>query len=204
MPENRMRDKPYGTYSVYSALRSAGVCVTCPRCGGPGTVTLERDQGRFRCTRCGRTETRERREYRWRVQNQCRQCGRYYTVSVLDQRRTYPVLRVSCPCCGTVMPGRVEKTKQLYACVSGGEVKDGRDPVFGYPLWFLTEFDGRPVWALNREHLAYLIGYLGAALREKPLGWPGGRSQADLLPAFMKTAKNRRRLVKRLEKLWNK
>ena len=43
----------------------------------------------------------------------------------------------------------------------------GREPYFGLELWFLTSFQGKPVWALNREHLAYLIGYLSADLREK-------------------------------------
>ena len=52
----------------------------------------------------------------------------------------------------------------------------------------------------NREHLAYLIDYLSADLREKPLG-RAKKTQADHLPAFMKTAKNRERIVKLLKKL---
>ena len=59
---------------------------------------------------------------------------------------------------------------------------------------------GKPVWALNREHLAYLIGYLSADLREKPSGRQK-KTQADHLPTFMKTAKNRERIVKLLKKL---
>ena len=53
---------------------------------------------------------------------------------------------------------------------------------------------------LNREHLAYLIGYLSADLREKPLG-RAKMTQADHLPTFMKTAKNRERIVKLLKKM---
>ena len=64
----------------------------------------------------------------------------------------------------------------------------------------MTSFQGKPVWALNREHLAYLIDYLSADLREKPLGSPQ-KTQADHLPTFMKTAKNRERIVKLLKKL---
>ena len=75
-------------------------------------------------------------------------------------------------------------------------------------LWFLTSFQGKPVWALNREHLAYLIDYLSADLREKPMG-RAKKTQADHLPTFMKTAKNRERIVKLLKKMqeewgWNK
>ena len=72
----------------------------------------------------------------------------------------------------------------------------------------MTSFQGKPVWALNREHLAYLIDYLSADLREKPLG-SQKKTQADHLPTFMKTAKNRERIVKLLKKMqeewgWNK
>ena len=52
----------------------------------------------------------------------------------------------------------------------------------------------------NREHLAYLIDYLSADLREKPLG-RAKKTQSDSLPTFMKTAKNRERIVKLLKKL---
>ena len=65
------------------------------------------------------------------------------------------------------------------------------------------DFQGKPAWALNREHLAYLIDYLSADLREKPLG-SSQKTQADHLPTFMKTAKNRERIVKLLKKLQEK
>ena len=64
----------------------------------------------------------------------------------------------------------------------------------------MTYFQGKSVWALKREHLAYLIGYLSADLWEKPSGSPK-KTQADHLPTFMKTAKNRERIVKLLKKL---
>jgi hypothetical protein len=69
-------------------------------------------------------------------------------------------------------------------------------------LWFLTSFDNKPVWAFNREHLAYMIDYLSADLREKPIAnYAVMRTQADNLPAFMKSAKNRNGIVKVLKKL---
>ena len=95
-------------------------------------------------------------------------------------------------------------------CHSAGVVTaDDHNAYFRYlELWFLTSFQGKPVWALNREHLAYLISYLSADLREKPMG-RAKKTQADHLPTFMKTAKNRERIVKLLKKMqeewgWNK
>lgn len=67
----------------------------------------------------------------------------------------------------------------------------------------MTSFQGKPVWALNREHLAYLIGYLSAGLREKPPG-RANMTQTDHLPTFMKTAKNRERIVKLLRQMQEK
>lgn len=204
MPENRIKDKPYGTYSIYSALK-AGLCVACPRCGGMGLVTVQDGRYRFQCSRCGRGEDKVLCGFRYRVQNLCQSCGRFYSVPLYDRRQqTYPVLRVPCPYCGFVMPGRVERTGQSVWYGGDGMLRRGQDPIFGFDLWFRTDFDGKPVWALNREHLAYLIGYLSAGLREKPPANPGLRTQADMLPTFMKTAKHRERLVKRLQKLQQK
>ena len=99
------------------------------------------------------------------------------------------------------MPGKVHKTAEAFSYI--GEIRGGREPYFGLELWFLTSFQGKPVWALNREHLAYLIAYLSADLREKPSG-RAKKTQADHLPTFMKTAKNRERIVKLLKKLQEK
>ena len=204
MPENRIKDKPYGTYSVYSVLKT-GLCVTCPQCGGMGLVTSKGGQYRFQCAGCGHARAKRLSGYRFRVQNLCQSCGRYYNVPIQDPRRqTFPVLRVPCPYCGFVMPGRVEKTAQSVWYGGDGALRRGQDPIFGFDLWFLTSFDSRPVWALNREHLAYLIDYLSAGLREKPADLPGLRTEADALPSFMKTAKHRRPLVKRLKELQKK
>ena len=53
------------------------------------------------------------------------------------------------------MSGEVHKTAEAFSY--GAEIQGGKDPWFGLELWFLTSFQGKPVWALNREHLAYLI-----------------------------------------------
>lgn len=138
--------------------------------------------------------------YRYDVHNQCKNCGRYYRVDIEDEtKQRFPALHVACPYCGTAMSGEVHKTAQN--CFSyDAEIQYGKEPWFGLELWFLDSFQGKPVWALNREHLTYLIRYLSADLREKP---PGilRKTQADHLPTFMKTAKNRDRIVKLLKKM---
>lgn len=175
----------------------------CPECQGSGIVTADQDNAYFRFLSCGHQATCDRTIYRYDVHNQCKQCGRYYRVDIEDEaKQHFSTLHVACPYCGTIMPGKVHKTAEAFSYT--GEIKDGREPYFGLELWFLTSFQGKPVWALNREHLAYLIDYLSADLREKPVGQMVTKTQADHLPTFMKAAKNRDRIVKLLQKMQEK
>ena len=96
------------------------------------------------------------------------------------------------------MSGKVHKTVEAFSYAA--EINKGKEPWFGLELWFLTSFQRKPIWAINREHLTYLIDYLSADLREKPTG-RRKKTQSDHLPTFMKTAKNRERIVKLLEKM---
>lgn len=195
----RTIDKPYGTYSVAAAVVS-GLCVKCPSCGKAGMITTDKANVYFRCTNCGHAKSIKRTEYRCDVENLCRQCGRYYRTHIFDRaKQQFSVLRVACPYCGHVMPGKVQKTP-MAICID--RIRDGREPFFGLELWFLTSYRGKLIWALNREHLAYLIDYLSAELREEPERHHNTpRTQADQLPAFMKAAKNREGIVKCLRNI---
>jgi hypothetical protein len=123
-------------------------------------------------------------------------------VDIEDEtKQHFSVLNVACPHCGTQMQGKVHKTAEAFSYTA--EIQDGKEPYFGLELWFLTFFQGKPVWALNRKHLGYLIQYLSADLRLKPFNITG-MSQSDHLPTFMKTAKNRERIVKLLEQMQKK
>ena len=146
----------------------------------------------------------ERFQYRYDVENHCENCGRYYRVDVTQEeetKRNYPTLCVKCSYCGHRMRGKVQKKKKEYSWYYG-QVKEGYESIFGLELWFLTSFDNKPIWALNREHLAYLIEYLSAELREDLV--TGRRTQADELPTFMKLGKNRDKIVKLLKQMQEK
>lgn len=202
----RVEDKPYYTYYFSGAL-SSGVNVKCPKCHGFGAVTADKNTAFFKCTACGYSQERECAVYRYDVQNLCKCCGRYYRVDIKDEdRQHFKVLNVACPFCAAVMPGRVQRVKE--SCYYIGEIRNGYEPYFGLELWFLSAFQDRPVWALNREHLAYLIDYLDADLRESPAEYRARygtmRTQSDHLPTFMKTAKNRGRIVKILREMQDK
>lgn len=195
----RITDEPYLTHSVVYSAFTTGIQVKCHKCHGMGIVTAGEHTAYFKCTGCGYQAEKERTIYRYDVHNQCKNYGRYYRVDIKEEsNQHFATLHVACPYCGTTMSGKVHKTAEAFSYAE--EIKEGKEPWFGLELWFLTSFQGKAVWALNREHLAYLIDYLSADLREKPLHLPR-KTQADHLPTFIKTAKNRQRIVKLLKKL---
>jgi DNA-directed RNA polymerase subunit RPC12/RpoP len=193
----RFVDRPYYNFSTFAA-GSGGIAVRCPKCGGMGLVTLEDDTLWFRCAVCGKRQCKSKYDRQFDVHAQCAECGRYFRVDITDKNRQhFTRLHVACPYCGAFTPGTVHRTENSWWTY--GEIKDGNEPYFGYPLYYQSSFDGKPVWAVNREHLQYLADYLEAALREKPAG--AKMTQADHLPAFMKLAKNRNGIVKVLRKM---
>ncbi len=198
----RTVDRNYFVNST-SAAFSTGIAVKCPKCQGLGVVKTDGYKAYFKCPNCATALTKERTNYRCDVHNQCPKCGRYYRVDIDEEsKQHFPSLRVACPFCGHMTAGKVHRTRQGFTYYS--EVQNGREPFFGFELWFLAYLGRKAVWALNREHLNYLIDYLSADLRQKPAGYFSQHAQADHLPTFMKTAKNRERIVKLLQGMQNR
>lgn len=198
----RTVDRNYFVNST-SAAFSTGIAVKCPKCQGLGVVKTDGYKAYFKCPNCATALTKERTNYRCDVHNLCPKCGRYYRVDIDEEsKQHFPALRVACPFCGHMTAGKVHRTRQGFTYYS--EVQNGREPFFGFELWFLAYLGRKAVWALNREHLNYLIDYLSADLRQKPADYFSQHAQADHLPTFMKTAKNRERIVKLLQGMQNR
>lgn len=198
----RTVDRNYFVNST-SAAFSTGIAVKCPKCQGLGVVKTDGYKAYFKCPNCATALTKERTNYRCDVHNLCPKCGRYYRVDIDEEsKQHFPALRVACPFCGHMTAGKVHRTRQGFTYYS--EVQNGREPFFGFEPWFLAYLGRKAVWALNREHLNYLIDYLSADLRQKPAGYFSQHAQADHLPTFMKTAKNRERIVKLLQGMQNR
>lgn len=77
-----------------------------------------------------------------------------------------------------------------------------RDYWFGQELWLVASIKNDVFWANNYEHLDYMKQYISSGLRER-----NNRAFSTLvekLPGFIKSAKNRERLLKLIEKLEKK
>lgn len=195
----RIIDQKYFTHTVYTA-NTMGIYVACPSCHGLAIVTADSQNAYLKCTKCSHTLSVDRTIYRYDVHNRCKSCEQYYRVDITDKKNQhFHSLHVACPHCGFIMSGNIHKTPLAYSYL--GEIKHSCEPYFGLELWYLASFDSKAVWALNPQHLAFLIDYLDADLREKPLGNSLTKTQADHLPTFMKLAKNRKKIVKLLKEL---
>lgn len=177
--------------------------VICPKCGGAGTVHFVQEQGiaLFQCSSCyAKKETVSCGTDDVEVNGQCTSMGRYFRTAVPRDKVHGQKVRVKCPFCGELVVGDAagnEASRQIIF----QDVRGARDPYFHYPLYFQTQYRGKVIWALNREHLQALIAYLSANLRAD---LPEMRVRFGVLPTFMKTAKNRDGIVKLLKRLQEK
>ena len=122
----------------------------------------------------------------------CGRCGQQLKEMVaLDERSD--TLNIRCPKCQYVnFRGVVWLTG-----ISGNPY----DPYFGEPLWLQASCCGHVLWAYNSEHLTFLKNYVVAQLR---VGSTVNNSLISRLPAWIKEAKHRKRILKAIEKLENK
>lgn len=128
----------------------------------------------------------------------------------------FPVL-VECPRCNKCarVTRRPHKKGHLFiarcVCSTCSFVKEkeikvmsywwqGMDMYFDYPLYFRIPFGSHVFWAYNLEHLKYIESLVRAGIRDTT--HHGG--VASKLPKWIKLAKNRRQLLKKIQILKEK
>ncbi len=192
------KDVPYGAFSFYSDMT-----VVCPKCGKAGTVRFDKERkiAVFRCGACfAEKEAFSCGNCGFEVTAQCTSTGKYFRTTVSGSKIHGQKIKVRCPYCNELVTGEVTDNRKEHIIFS--DVRNGEDPYFHYPLYFQTGYKGKLIWAINREHLQYLIDYLSAEIRiPQSENCNTMLSQSDKLPAFMKSAKNREGIVKLLTKL---
>lgn len=129
-----------------------------------------------------------------------------------------PEVLVVCPRCSgrAVVHGQFPGGARLTCshCVLAQQSKPASrwggpvDPWFSLPLWIQTRFGNQTLWAYNARHLSVLADFVSAEHRERgptPV-CPGGprmstMSMIEKLPHWMKSRKNRDRLLRSMEAL---
>lgn len=198
----RFHDVEFHTFSSWTDM-----VVVCPNCGKAGIVHFDKEHNVavFQCGACyTKKEIMPCGNYAFEIAAQCTLTGKHFRLSMPENKIHGQKIRVKCPCCEEFVIGTVfDKRDQQHLVFE--DIRHAEDPYFHYPLYFQASFRGKTVWALNREHLQYLIDFLSADIRtvqpDFHKTYKTMRFQSDILPAFMKTAKNRDGIVKLLMKL---
>lgn len=198
----RFNDIPIHSFSFWSDM-----IVECPECGMAGTVSFDKEFNiaRFRCYSCFmQKDIVPCGTHAFEITGQCVSTGKYFRTFLAENQVHGQKQKIKCPYCKEYVIGDVID-KRCNQPIIYRDIRNAKDPYFQYPFYFQTSFRGKTIWALNREHLQYLIDYLSADLRTVQPDYYENykimRSQSDVLPTFMKSAKNRDGIVKALIKL---
>lgn len=79
--------------------------------------------------------------------------------------------------------------------------KQGVDWYFGYPLFLQTRCCGQMLWFFNYEHLSHIETYIQQTVRPSGLYYLSPESR---LPKWMKDSKNRKEVLKAIDRLKRK
>lgn len=189
------------------------IFVKCPSCGEIGIIKTQMGntiipfpQGSistFHCTKCNlKKNTNEKWYGYWQgfIGRPCGICGSEIHHSTKPTKEPYESTSVKCDACNK------EKNYKLkwYRYKENQAI----DPYFGMDLWLQTDIKNNILWLYNLEHLRYLKKYISAKLREDDQRHK--YSMITNLPQWVKSAKNRDLILKKLERFekeiikWNK
>lgn len=181
------------------------VYVKCARCHHSGVVKAQWTAYRwiavFSCSSCDLQLASERGDWVGPVtlkgRRPCGYCGHKWLQPSQTQeswpRSVVERLDVECPECKRVTSVPVVATARH----TGDEAID---PHFGQPLLLVDNDRHGSLWAYNLEHLDELRRYVAATLRERSAN-AGNKSMASRLPSWIKLAKNRASILKRIARL---
>lgn len=200
----RFVDPLFEPYAVLHILtRGGSIMVTCPQCESAAYIEMNQNSQEIQlsCHQCFYRQQHQP-DSTYSVAARCSCCERWFNEPLQDERQfTQKYIHFACPFCSE--DNMVPIQKRVGYIWNTREVRSGRDPFFDLELYFLDSYRGKLVWALNREHLAYLINYISADLRERPnSGYT--RTASYRLPRYMKEAKNRDSLIRLLIRMQHK
>lgn len=200
----RFVDPLFEPYSVpYILARKGSIVVKCPKCQSAAYIGADsnRENIELFCHSCFYRKLAEP-DYTYSAAAICTACECWFNEPVKDERQfTQKHVHIICPACHT--DNIVELHKRESSVWTGSDIRNGRDPFFDQELYFLDYYRGKMVWAVNREHLTYLIDYIAASLRERPNS-SHVRTASYRLPKYMKEAKNRNDLIRLLQRMQRK
>ena len=181
------------------------IWVHCPTCAEPGLVTTESPGPAvsfttghgsvFNCNFCGFKAFGGSDNWSGYIQGHvnslCGYCGSHISYTTEITKVSYKIAEITCEVC---------KKEREYEINWYRYRRDKpTDPYFGFDLWLQISVKNNTLWLYNIDHLEYLKAYVEARLREDD-----GRHKYSMitnLPQWIKSAKNRELIIRKLNKL---
>lgn len=177
------------------------VFVTCVNCSNLGIITSNIDKNKinipenyeyqFVCTSCNLVKKNTKDWYGFYVGSilrACKSCGSNLGFLTKPTKNNEPTKKVTCTTCNHENEYEINWTKYRN--------EKATDPFLGMDLWLQTSIKSNILWVYNLEHLNFLKNYIGSKIRDGK-----NRHKYSLitnLPNWIKSAKNRELIVKKL------
>lgn len=130
----------------------------------------------------------------------CSFCGTRLSANeeiISSYKQTLPsIIAIDCLSCGKTNAVPVERANKYQRY----DARLAIDADFGLPLFLQIPCRFGKIWAFNQSHLTELHRYIKATLRERT-AVAGNASMPSRLPNWMKSAKNREMINKKLTQL---
>ena len=183
---------------------SEQIWVVCPNCNDIGLVETQlkaysipfpKDYStKFKCLSCNLKKENSQEwfgYYQGRVYQACGFCGSRISYTSEPTKERCESAKVKCETCSK------EREYELKVCRYRGDKPI--DPFFGLELWLQTNIKSNVLWLYNLKQLKYLREYVEAKLRDDDERHK--YSMISNLPQWMKSAKNRALIVRKLNRL---
>lgn len=197
--DNRFKDENYTLNSFQNEI-----FVECPKCSKRATIKKVTpfsycSDRILSCSNCHYSQRGRKQTYRVELKCNCSNCAVEINLTIPNVNEKREKIAVKCKSCGITQEYEPRNIPQEWLFSNKERVNEN---YFGLPLWINSNFRNYTFWAFNYEHLDYLKKYISADLRERNnrTHW----TMVEKLPDWIKSSKNREKLIKLINELETK
>lgn len=192
----RFKDENYTIHNFQNII-----FIECPKCSKraiikkvtPNSYWSERI---INCTNCHFSQKGRKESFKVELNCNCSNCSAEINITIPKVNIKKENISVKCKSCEITQNYEPKNIPQEWIYLNNDTKNEN---YFGLPLWLNTNFKDFNFWAFNYEHLEYLKNYISADLRERNNSTYS--TMVEKLPNWMKSSKNRGKLMKIIESL---
>ncbi len=175
--------------------------IVCPKCQQEGIIEvasfLDTKNAELKCHHCYFSEkVSERLRFRLAAKAKCFHCLAMLSFNIVHRQTKPKYINVVCQQCKVVNKVSENWEQYMLKYNQSGIV----DPIFGLPLWYQVEIKEEVLWAFNAKHLKEIRSYVSSGLRERTTD-KFKMTMVEKLPDWIKIAKNRKDVIKAIDKI---